>query len=139
MTCRNTSISKSMAKSNLTIAKEISQATKEKVLDRQGYRSISGVALTPYNVDFHHTVYRSSSGIGYGWNVCAITKEEHRWFHDKQPIKVNGRNRYSWIEFEILMKNHLKLKYNDWAEEKCKYHKYWNEEDYGVTRRKGKL
>ena len=137
MIYRNTSISKNMAKSNLAKAKEISQATKEKVLERQGYRSISGVALN--TADFHHVIYRSNSGIGYEWNIVAITPDEHRWLHDKQPIKVNGRNRYSWIEFEILMKNHLKLKYNGWTEEKCKFHKYWNEEDYGVTRRKGKL
>ena len=128
-----------MAKSNLTKAKEISQTTKEKVLERQGYRSISGVALTPYNVNFHHTAYRSLSGIGYEWNVCAITKEEHRQFHDKKDIVVNGRPRYSWIEFDILMKNHLKICYEGWTEEKCKFHKYWSEEDYGVTRRKGKL
>lgn len=128
-----------MAKSKLTKAKEISQATKEKVLERQGNRSISGVALTPYNVNFHHTVYRSLSGVGYEWNVCAITAEEHRLFHDKQGIPVNGRPRYSWIEFDILMKNHLKICYEGWTEEKCKFHKYWSEEDYGVTRRKGKL
>ena len=128
-----------MAKSNLTKAKEISQTTKEKVLERQGYRSISGVVLTPYNVDFHHVIYRSSSGVGYEWNLCGITAEEHRLFHDKQDIPVNGRPRYSWIEFDILMKNHLKICYEGWTEEKCKFHKYWSEEDYGVTRRKGKL
>ena len=85
-----------MAKSNLTKAKEISQATKEKVLERQGYRSISGVALN--TADFHHVIYRSNSGIGYEWNVVAITPEEHRLFHDKQDIPVNGRARYSWID-----------------------------------------
>ena len=126
------------SKSKLAKAKEITQATKEKVLERQGFRSISGVALGN-TADFHHVIFRSSSGIGYEWNVCAITPEEHRLFHDKQDIPVNGRCRYSWIEFDILMKNHLKIAYEGWSEEKCKFHKYWSEEDYGVTRRKGRL
>ena len=46
-----------MAKSNLTKAKEISPETKVKVLERQNYRSISGVALTPYKAEFHHVIY----------------------------------------------------------------------------------
>ena len=121
-------------KSKLTKAKEISQTTKKIVLERQHYRSISGVALSDSNVEFHHVIYRSASGIGYDWNIVAITHDEHRWLHDKQPIKVNGRNRYSWIEFEILCKNHLKIKYPNWAEEKCKFHKYWDEQDYKIER-----
>lgn len=119
-------------KSNLTKAKEISQETKNKVLARQGNRSITGATLTPYNVEFHHVIYRSNSGVGYEWNIVAITNEEHRDYHDKQNIKVNGRDRYTWEEFEILMKNHLKIKYPNWSEEKCKYHKYWSEEDYEI-------
>ena len=45
-----------MAKSRLTKAKEISPETKQKVWDRQHGRSISGVALSPYNVEFHHDI-----------------------------------------------------------------------------------
>ena len=128
-----------MAKSKLTKAKEISQETKQKVLERQGFRSISGVALTNNNCEFHHVIYRSAEGIGFEWNIVAITFDEHRWLHDKQDIKVNGRNRYSWIEFEILCKNHLKLNYEGWTEQRCKYHKYWSEADYGVIRRERKI
>lgn len=124
-----------MAKSKLTKVKEISQETKLKVWDRQQGRSISGVALSPYNVEFHHVIPRSDSGIGYEWNIVAITFDEHRWVHDGCPIKVNRRDRYSNIEFKILMKNHLKLHYEGWSEEKCKFHKYWNEDDYGVIRK----
>ena len=120
-------------KSKLTKAKEISPETKQIVLERQHHRSISGVALTD-TAEFHHVIYRSASGIGYEWNIVALTPEEHRWLHDKQPIKVNGRNRYSWIEFEILCKNHLKIKYPNWTEEKCKFHKYWDEADYKIVR-----
>ena len=119
-----------MAKSKLTKAKEISFETKQKVLDRQGNRSVSGVYLAPYNVEFHHVIYRSDGGIGLPFNIVALTKDEHRWVHDHQPILVNGRKRYTWDEFQILMKNHLKLRYPHWSEEACRYHKYWDEQDY---------
>mgnify|MGYP002626330784 CR=1 FL=1 len=108
-----------MAKSNLTKAKEISKETKEKVLTRQHHRSISGVALTPYNVEFHHVIPRSASGIGYEWNIVAITHDEHRCYHDHADIMVNGRKRYTYLEFEILMKNH----------------KRWEEENYQIKRK----
>ena len=124
-----------MGKSNLTKAKEISYETKCKVLDRQGNRSISGVMLSPYNVEFHHVIPRSASGIGYEWNIVALTRDEHRWVHDHQPIMVNGRVRYSWDEFNIIMKNHLKKMYEGWSEYSCRFHKYWEEKDYGVTHR----
>ena len=119
-----------MAKSKFTVAKQITDQTKEMVLARQHNKSITGVLLTPYNVSFHHIVERSSSGVGYAFNVVAITFDEHRWFHDHADILVNGRKRYTYLEFEILMKNHLKIKYPGWSEEYCKYHKYWSEEDY---------
>ena len=119
-----------MAKSRLTKAKEISPETKMKVLERQHHRSISGVALTDRNTEFHHVIFRSDSGIGYEWNIVAITADEHRWFHDHCNIKVNGRDRYSYLEFGILMKNHLKLRYPNWKEDYCRFHKYWDEQDY---------
>ena len=124
-----------MAKSRLTKAKEISLETKQKVWDRQHGRSISGVTLSPAYTDFHHVIPRSDSGIGYEWNIVAITRDEHRLYHDHQSIPVNGRDRYSYIEFGILMKNHLKLHYDGWSEERCRFRKYAEEEDYGVTRR----
>lgn len=124
-----------MAKSKLTKAKEISFETKQKVLDRQGNRSVSGVYLAPYNIEFHHVIPRSSSGVGYEWNIVALTKEEHRLYHDHCPIPVNGKERYTWLEFGILMKNHLKMRYEGWSEEKCKVRKYAEESDYKVTRK----
>lgn len=127
-----------MAKSKLTKAKEISYETKVKVLDRQANRSISGVMLSPYNVEFHHVIPRSASGVGYEWNIVAISRDEHRWYHDHCNIQVNGKDRYTYMEFEILMKNHLKKMYEGWSEYSCKFHKYWNEEDYGVKRREWK-
>lgn len=120
-------------RSKLTQAKEISNEVKESVMARQHRRSISGVALT--SVEFHHFVHRSSSGIGYEWNIIALTPEEHRAVHDRKPIKVNGKVRYTPDEFDTLMRNHLILNYDGWTMGKCKYHKYWSEEDYGVKKR----
>lgn len=125
-----------MPKSKLTKAKEISQETKIKVLERQHNRSISGVALTPYNAEFHHYIYRSNSGIGMEWNIVGLTRDEHRWVHDHQPILVNGNKRFTWDEFQILMRNHLILHYEGWSEEKCRYvRNKTTAEDYGIIRR----
>ena len=107
--------------SKLTKAKEISETTKKIVLERQNNKSISGVPLTIQTADFHHVRPRSSSGVGYEWNIVAITREEHRLLHDKQDIKLYGRTRWTWQEFETLIKNHLKIKYHNWTWEKCKY------------------
>lgn len=119
-----------MARSKLTKLKEITQKTREEVWNRQHGRSISGVALNPYNVEFHHVISRGNEGIGLAYNIVAITSEEHRWYHDHRNIKVNGRDRYTFEEFTALMKNHLKIYYPKWTENGCKYHKGWTEEDY---------
>jgi len=118
-------------KSKLTKAKEISPQTKQEVLERQGYRSITGVYIPDIqHGSFHHVISRGCEGVGLAFNVVALTPEEHRWVHDESPIKVNGKNRYSAIEFEILMKNHLKLHYPNWREEYCMFQKYYEEKDY---------
>lgn len=124
-----------MAVGDFKRAKEISKETKEKVLKRQNQRSITGVYLYDGNTDFHHVRPRSDSGVGYEWNVVAITREEHSCYHDHQSIKVNGRVRYSWEEFDTLLNNHLILRYENWDWDKCRYHKFWKEEDYGVVAR----
>ena len=115
-------------------SKEISDNTKKAVMERQGYRSISNAFLTEQTASFHHFVPRSSSGVGYEWNVVALTFDEHRAIHDHQPIKVNGRERYSWEEFQTLMRNHLLLRYTNWSVANCKYRKHADYEDYGVER-----
>ena len=92
--------------------------------------------LSPYNTEFHHVIPRSASGIGAEWNICAITSDEHRAFHDHQYILVNGKKRYTYLEFDILMKNHLKKMYEGWSEDNCRFRKYAEEKDYGVFRRK---
>lgn len=120
-----------MAKSKATKMKEISAKTKNEVLDRQHNRSITGVYLTPYNCEFHHVIQRGSgSGVGLAFNIIALTFDEHRAYHDKQNILVNGRKRYTWMEFEIIMKNYLKIQYPGWREDICHIHKYWEEKDY---------
>ena len=121
-------------KGDFNKAKEISPKTKAIVLDRQYNKSISGVNLYNKEVEFHHVIPRSSSGVGYEWNVVALTSEEHRDYTDHRPIKVNGREYYTWEEFDTLIKNHLKLRYSGWSEKLCKYHKGWEKEDYKVIR-----
>lgn len=115
---------------------EVSEKTKRIVLERQGNKSISGVALTGKSVEFHHVIPRSKSGVGYEWNIVAITSEEHRLYHDHLPIKVYGRELYTWEEFDTIMKNHLKSRYPKWSEQGCRYQKFFEEEDYGIERGK---
>lgn len=125
-----------MAKSKQTQAKEISIETKRAVLERQGGQSISWVALSIETASFHHYISRGSGGVGYEWNIIALTPEEHRAVHDHQPIKVYGRERYTWSQFKTLMRNHLIINYEGWSEDKCKYQKYLEKDEYGVRRRK---
>lgn len=114
---------------------EVSDKTKRAVLDRQKFMSISGATLFPSSTEFHHVVPRSASGVGYEWNIVALTFEEHRSYHDHQPIKVNGRVRFTWEEFDTLIHNHLKINYGGWSEKICKFQKYKEEEDYEIHRR----
>lgn len=115
---------------------EVTEETKKRVLDRQKYLSISGASLTVRSVEYHHVVPRSKSGVGYEWNIVAITSEEHRLYHDHLPIKIYGRERYTWEEFDTLMKNHLKSRYPKWTEKGCRYQKHFEEKDYGIEREK---
>ena len=119
-------------KNTFNNTKDISVQTKKDVLNRQKNRSISGAFLTMETASFHHFIPRSASGVGYEWNIVALTFDEHRAVHDHQPIKVNGKIRYTWDEFMTLIRNHLVLNYRHWSESKCKYEKY--KEDYGVER-----
>lgn len=120
--------------SKLTEIKEISEATKKRVLIRQGYRSVTNAYLTDKTASFHHFIPRSASGVGYEWNIVALTFDEHRAIHDHQPIKVNGKFRYTWDEIQTLMRNHLVLRYRHWSESKCKADIHKSEADYGVER-----
>ena len=115
------------------VAKSIDNETRDAVLKRQHSCSITGVMLGE-NPSFHHYVPRSASGVGFEWNIVALTFDEHRAVHDHRDIKVNGRVRYTWEEFDLLMKNHLKLRYKNWSVENCKYRKFFEKEDYGVVR-----
>lgn len=121
-----------MAKSKFIKAKEVSDKTKRIVLERQNYKSISGATLTLGNTEFHHVRPRSSSGVGYEWNIVAITSQEHREYHDKNDITFYGKKRYKWKEFDTLIKNHLKINYPNWTYARCKYEKGWELKDYGL-------
>ena len=116
-------------------AKSITLETRKAVLERQNHRSISGAYLTEGTASFHHFVERSSGGVGYEWNIVALTFEEHRAIHDHQPIKVGRRVLYTYDQFITLIRNHLIISYEGWSEDKCKYRKYLEESEYGVVRR----
>ena len=116
-------------------AKSISLETRKSVLERQHYRSISGRYISESNASLHHFVERSSGGIGYEWNIVALTFEEHRAVHDHQPIKMGKRVLYTYDEFQTLMRNHLIINYENWSEQKCKFQKRLTEEEYGISRR----
>lgn len=110
---------------------EITDDEKEIVLKRQNYHSISGVYLGTdiHNCDFHHVVNSGLGikGVGYEWNLVALSRNEHRLLHDHQNI-----GRYSYLDFIIICKNHLKLRYANWNEDKCKVKKGYSKDDYGV-------
>ena len=116
-------------------AKQITTDTRRAVLERQNYASISGRHLTEESASFHHYVERSSSGVGFEWNIVALTFEEHRAIHDHQPIKWGKRVLYTYDQFITLIRNHLIIHYENWTEKGCKYHKGWEQENYGIVRR----
>lgn len=126
--------------SKYTEAKSITPETRKAVLRRQGNRSISGAYLTEDTASFHHFVPRSNAkngggGVGYEWNIIALTFDEHRAVHDHQDIKIGKRVRYTYEQFITLMRNHLIINYENWSEANCKYKKHLTEEEYGVVRR----
>lgn len=120
-------------------AKSITPETRKAVLERQGGTSISGRYLTEGTASFHHYVERSSGGVGYEWNIVALTFEEHRAVHDKRPILVDPyRSKqilYEHKRFVEKMREHLMENYINWSEDNCKYKKRLLEQDYGIVRR----
>lgn len=118
----------------------ISDDTRKVVLLRQNNFSPLG-SYVGNGCEFHHVCSSGlgEKGVGYEWNVVALTPQEHRAITDHQPIKVNGKVRYQYEEAITLIKNHLKLHYINWSEEKCKVKKSYKESDYGIKRREGKL
>lgn len=118
-------------------AKQITTDTRRAVLERQNYKSISGRYLTEESASFHHYVERSSSGVGFEWNIVALSFLEHRAVHDGQPIRADNSRRviYTHKQFVDKIREHLKENYEGWSEDKCKFHKGWEIEDYGFTRR----
>lgn len=125
---------------------DISDEEKELVLKRQNYRSISKVFIgnNIKNCDFHHVINSGlgEKGVGYEWNLVAITRYEHRQITDHKGISIHGIDgevKYKYEEFISAMKNHLKVNYTNWSEANCKVHKGYSKEDYGVKRRESKL
>lgn len=121
-----------MQKSEFQKAKEITLQTKLAVLERQGYKSvINGKSLTLETASFHHFLERGQSGVGYEWNIVAMTWKEHRvLMHDKQTLEGITPEKA-----EELVLNHFKENYNNWSRDNCRYHKWYAPQDYGVTRK----
>lgn len=115
---------------------EISNETRQEVYQRQKGFSPFGNWLGN-SCDYHHVVNSGLGvkGVGYEWNIIALTREEHRSIHDHQPIKVNGLIKYTYEEAITIMKNHLKICYPNWCEEKCKVHKGWEIKDYKIIKK----
>lgn len=113
----------------------ISEETRKVVYDRQNGFSPFGQFLGS-RVEYHHFIGSGlgEKGVGYEWNIVALTPEEHRAIHDHQPIKVYGRQRYTYDEAITIIGNHLKLNYSGWAKDKCKIKKGYAKEDYGIRR-----
>lgn len=112
-------------------AKDISLETKIEVLKRQHNRSLaSDKYLTLDMADFHHFITRGQSGIGYEWNIIAITREEHIALHSGNKV-----GRFENKDFDIYVQNYLLKMYKHWSRDVCKYHKWYAPKDYGVERR----
>ena len=114
----------------------ISDLTRKHVRERQNNFSPFGNWLGQ-SCHFHHVIGSGlgEKGVGYEWNVIALTCEEHMAIHQHQPIKVYGLVKYTYDEAITIMKNHLKTHYPNWTEKKCKVHKGWEASDYEITRR----
>ena len=119
-----------MVKGDYTKAKGITLQTKEKVFKRQHGRSLlSNIPIT-VNQCCCHVLGRGRGGVGYEWNIIGLTYNEHRLLDENKPI-------YGVSNDEVVerIKDYLRSEYDGWSEEKCHYHKYFKEADYGVTRR----
>lgn len=119
-----------MAKSKQTKAHEISKETKMKVWERQKGKSIfSGISITPEMCCCHY-VSRGRGGLGEEWNIFGCYQgygiDEHRLFDEHKPI-----GNLTHEQCVTVLKNHFKIKYKNWSEDKCKYKK--GVEDYGVV------
>ena len=111
-----------MAKSKQTKAHEISKETKMKVWERQKGKSIfSGISITPEMCCCHY-IPRSQGGLGKEWNIFGCYQgygiNEHRLFDEHKPIANLTAKQY-----HTVLKNHFKLNYKGWTEDKCKYKK----------------
>ena len=116
--------------SKYTKAKSISLKTKYEVYDRQhGLSLLSGKPITLAQCCCHY-LNRGRGGVGFCWNIMALTTDEHRKFDLHQDI-----DGMSHEECCRIIEEHFKQHYVDWSIERCKYKKYCDdEEDYKMLR-----
>ena len=117
-----------MARNKLAKVKEITNRTKQMVLERQGGLSITGRNLDG-GVNYHHIVSKGCEGVGYEFNVVALHPIEHFNYH--QGCKIQGEFRdWSPMEFDLFIDDYMKEHYSGWDRDICSYHPGWDEKDY---------
>lgn len=98
-------------KSRRSKACDISQATKEKVWERDGHKCI--ICHSPYASPNSHYIRRSQSGLGVEENIVTMCMRCHSMYDqyiDREAM-------------EGFVRDYLKSKYPDWDEEKLVYKK----------------
>lgn len=123
-----------------TIAHEITRETKEKVWKRQHGKSLFSNRTITVDMCCCHYVSRAQGGVGYEWNIFGCYQSpwcnEHDAFDGKLSEKeVRKMLNLTAEEMKTVAGNHLKRNYNNWSIENCTYKKWYEENDYGVTRR----
>ena len=118
-----------MARSNRSKVIEISQKTRRKVMERQDGLSITGRSLGN-GVNYHHIVSKGSEGVGYEFNVIALTPDEHIEYHRGSSILTEHKGKLNRKEFDQFIDDYMKQIYSNWSRDKCKYVPGWTEEDY---------
>ena len=129
-----------MAKSKQTKAHEIPYEAKLAVFKRQNGKSL----FAPYRaitIDMCccHFVSRANGGVGQEWNIfgCYQTAwiDEHKAYDGQLSDKeVKALTNLDRDHMKMVVKNHLNKSYKNWSIDKCKYHKYWDWQDYEIKR-----
>lgn len=115
-----------MPKSKSTKAHEISRETKKKVFERQGGRSLFPPFM-PITIDMCccHYIPRSRGGVGEEWNIFGCFQND--WLNEHRMFDLHQLP-------ENIVREHLKENYEDWSEEACVFHK-WYEDQYKLIRK----
>ena len=98
-------------------------------MERQDGLSITGRSLGN-GVNYHHIVSKGSEGVGYEFNVIALTPDEHIAYHRGSAVLTEFKTIRNRKEFDQFIDDYMKNFYPNWSRSKCKYVPGWSEEDY---------